>query len=80
MKKEISNRVLARLGNDYARVMGYRFVSDGIWETKTGRRFTTMFIGKMIGTCGFIADGNQLNLAEIRRVNKGVPVGNIITK
>lgn len=64
---------LSALGNDYARLMGYKPIADGIWQSLTGRSYTALQIGKTLPSLNFIADGNVLNTMEIRRVNRAFP-------
>lgn len=72
-KKKLSNFILSKLGADYARLMGYEFISDGVWRSPKRKKYTALHIGKVMATINFIADGNSLNIKEIRRVNRGFP-------
>ena len=69
---------LSVLGNEYAVFMGYKFISNGIWELR-GRNYTASHIGKTIAAIPkFIINGNKLNYNEIRRVNKGCPLNKAV--
>lgn len=75
-KKKYTNAKLSVLGNQYAQVMGYKYISKGVWRSLTGGVYTALKIGRQLPDLNFIADGNILNIMEIRRVNGAFPKQN----